>query len=408
MNYKIIILLIFLLVELYSLFLDTVSLRQNKIPENVSDIYDSESYEKWKKYKKEKIFLSMIRGVVEYAIIFSFFVFDVFASISNSVGGNIYVGALALLGLYFFCDLVLGFIYGYMDDMIIEQKYGFNKMSLKVFITDRIKSFIISTLLLTGIVMLFIWLYTALGNYVILVFSAVLVLFLLLVIFLAPIFSKAFNKFEPLEDGELKEKLTALLNKYGYKVKAIEVMKASEKTTKSNAYFTGFGKLKTIVLYDNLIASMTADELCAIFAHELCHGLNKDTLKTNITSILTVALIVVAMFFFVKADIIYAQFGFESLNYGFAFMLLSYVAMPFIGTVMGLITNAVSRRAEYKADAHAVKEGYGRELISSLKKLTKDNFGDVAPSKIIVALNYSHPTLSQRIEAIEKEMNKNN
>ncbi len=404
MDFKIIILSIFVLVELYSLFLDIVSMKNNPIPQNVNDIYDEESYETWKKYKKEKIRLSLIRSIVEFLIILPLFIFNIYSLISNSVSENIYIQTLLILSLYFVIDLLLTFIFGYIDNMKIEEKYGFNKMTLKIFIIDTIKSFIVSLILLIGLIMLFVWLYTLVNDYIILVFFVILVLFLLLAIFLAPIFSKAFNKFESLPEGELREKLTELLNKYGYKVKDIEVMKASEKTTKSNAYFTGFGKIKTIVLYDTLIETMNIDELCAIFAHELAHGLNKDTLKTNISSLLTIALIVLSMFAFIKYEQIHYDFGFNNINYGFAFLLLTFISLPFISTLMGLITNDISRKAEYRADAQAVKEGYGIYLISALKKLTKANFGDLSPSKLIVKLNYSHPTLSQRIDAIEKLM----
>ena len=131
---------------------------------------------------------------------------------------------------------------------------------------------------------LLMWAHKSLGDWMIVVFTAVMTLLVLGISFLSPILTKIFNKFTPLEDGELKDKLTALLEKHGYKVRAIQVMDASRRSTKSNAYFTGFGKMKTIVLYDTLIEQMTTDEICAVFAHEMGHGLHKDTLKNQIFS----------------------------------------------------------------------------------------------------------------------------
>ena len=149
---------------------------------------------------------------------------------------------------------------------------------------------------------------------------------------------------------------------------------------------------------------MTPDELCAIFAHEMGHGLNKDTIKNNIMSFFLISLIVFSMWGLVNINQIYLDFRFNSINYGFAFIVLSYIVMPFINTLISLLTNYISRKAEYRADYQAVKEGYGPDLVTALKKLSKANFAELNPSKVIVALSYSHPPLLQRIEAIEKEL----
>ena len=233
-----------------------------------------------------------------------------------------------------------------------------------------------------------------------------MVAFLFAVMFLAPIFSKLFNKFTPLEEGELRTKLTALLEKYGYHVKEIQVMDASKRSTKANAYFSGLGKTKTIVLYDTLIAAMTPDEIVAVFAHELGHGLHKDTLKNSVIGIAQMLLIVVLAWATVRAEAIYPAFGFAGRNYGFALLLVMLVESQIVMPLFSILAGAVSRKAEYRADAQAVQEGYGEALISGLKKLSKENLADLAPSKWEVLLTYDHPPLSQRIAAIEKEMKK--
>ena len=218
--------------------------------------------------------------------------------------------------------------------------------------------------------------------------------------------SKFFNKFTPLEDEELKEMLTSLLTKNGYQVRAIKVMDASRRSTKSNAYFSGFGKMKTIVLYDTLLASATADEICAIFAHEMGHGLHKDTLKNQILSFVNIALLALALWLLARTDSLYAYFGFEKVNYGLAFILMSEAVMALVSPLLGLLVNWHSRKAEYRADAQAVKEGYGPALISGLKKLSRENFSNLSPDPVLVKLTYRHPPLSERIAAIEKEMEK--
>ena len=225
---------------------------------------------------------------------------------------------------------------------------------------------------------------------------------LLFVAFLYPVFAKINNKFVPLEEGELRTKLEALLEKHGYHVREIKVMDASRRTTKSNAYFTGFGKMKTIVLYDTLLGAMTTDEICAVFAHELGHGLHKDTLKNQIFSIFNMLLLAVSLWLVVRTGAIYPDFGFSGVNYGMAIILGTEVLMSLISPLVGLVTNAAMRRAEYRADRQAAEEGYAEELISALKKLARENFANLSPSKTVVALTYSHPTIAQRIDALRK------
>jgi len=190
-----------------------------------------------------------------------------------------------------------------------------------------------------------------------------------------------------------------LLTKHGYKVKAIEVMDASRRTTKLNAYFTGFGKMKTIVLYDNLVNALTTDEICAVFAHELGHGLHKDVLKRQIMNFGNLVLMAVLAWGAVSVPQFYTAFGFDGVNYGFAFLLIG-IALSTVQPLTGILMNAHSRRAEFRADKQAVKEGYGESLVTGLKLLAKENFAHLSPAPLLVVLEYSHPPLAKRIEKI--------
>jgi STE24 endopeptidase len=287
--------------------------------------------------------------------------------------------------------------------MVIEQKYGFNRTTVKTFIIDQIRNLLLEILLSLGLAWVLMLLHQAMGDWVIVLFAAVMFGFTLLISFLYPFFSRIGNKFVPLEDGELKEKLTALLTKHNYTVRAIEVMDASRRTTKLNAYFTGFGKLKTIVLYDNMLTAMTTDEIVAVFAHELGHGLHKDVLKMQILNIGNMLLMGIVVWLSVKVVDMHTTFGFDGINYGFA-MILAGCGLGVVQPLTGIVTNAHSRRAEYRADRQAVVEGYGEALCSGLKKLGKENFSHLAPAKLLVVLDYSHPPLSERIEAVEQAM----
>jgi STE24 endopeptidase len=248
-------------------------------------------------------------------------------------------------------------------------------------------------------------LHIALGNWMILLFAITVFCLTLTISFLYPIFSRLGNKFVPLEEGELKDSLMGLLTKHGYQVKAIEVMDASRRTTKLNAYFTGFGKLKTIVLFDNLVNAMTPDEICAVFAHELGHGIHKDVLKNQVLNLVNLFTMSLTVWLTVKFIGLHTQFGFEVVNYGFAYILMG-VGLGLVQPLLGLLINARSRKAEYRADRQAVLEGYGEALGEALKKLSRDNFAHLSPDPVLVVLEYSHPPLSQRIAAIEKELQK--
>ena len=404
MNFKVFALVLLTVSTLYELLLDIIEYRsrENPVPENVKDVYDGETYLKWKRYSAENTLADAVFLLIEFALVFCFILFDVYSAISNSVGENFAVKIIAVTAFMSVVGLAVSSFRRYVTDMVIEEKYGFNKTSLKTFVADRIKSFVIEFVLEAGLICLFAIIHRRLGDWMIAVFSAVLFVIVLFVNFLYPKLSRIFNKFTPLEDGELKDRLTFLLEKHGYRVRAIEVMDASRRSTKSNAYFTGYGKTKTIVLYDTLISSMSDDEICAVFSHELGHGIHRDTLKNSFISFVNIVIIVVLAWLLIRYPAIYSDFGFTGeINYAFAFVLLSSCIMPFVGVVTGIISSCISRAAEYRADRQAVLEGYGDNFVSALKKLARENFANLSPSPVIVALMYSHPTISQRINAIE-------
>lgn len=405
MNFKTLVILVFVAVYLYDLFLTIVHMRsaRNPIPVNVADVYDPETYRKWRAYHEEKSRFSILTSTVSFVIDLALLLFNVYAAFAELFPKTDFMQLFSVILLTSLTSCLM-VPFAWHNTMVIEEKYGFNKSTAKTFWADQIKEFLISLILLTGIVALLMAVHKSLGDWLILAFAILMTVFALIVSFLYPVLSKVFNKFTPLEDGELKEKITALLEKNGYQVRAIKIMDASRRTTKSNAYFSGFGKMKTIVLYDTLVESMTPDEICAVFAHEMGHGLHKDTLRNQILSFVQMLIIGVLAWLTIRTDTLFLPFGFESVNYGFAMILIMSVEFALISPLFGLVVNYFSRRAEYRADAQAVKEGYAEELITALKKLARQNFSDLAPSPLVVKLEYSHPTLSQRIEAIESGM----
>ena len=388
---------------LYHLVLSILQYRSanNPTPENLADVYDAETYTRWKRYSAEHSGLSILSGIVGCAVSVLMLATNVYSAFASIFGAGWFWQLFSVILLESVVGTVVGALFSYIGTMKIEEKYGFNRSTMKTFVIDKIRGFIIEMLLSVGIVVLLRAVHVWLGNWMILLFAVAIFLVTLVISFLYPILSRIGNKFTPLEDGELRDRLLELLTKHGYTVKAIEVMDASRRTTKLNAYFTGFGKMKTIVLYDNLINAMTTDEICSVFAHELGHGLNRDVLKgqiMNFGNLLVMSLIVWGA---VSVPALYTAFGFGEVNYGFAYILLS-AGLGLVQPLTSLVMNARSRKAEYRADEQAVKEGYGEAMVSALKKLARENFAHLAPSKINVVLEYSHPPLGERIAAIAK------
>ncbi|MBO5701616.1 MAG: M48 family metallopeptidase [Clostridia bacterium] len=391
----------------FSIFLNIVQARSasNPTPENLSDVYDAETYTKWKQYCAEHSRLSIISSVITGIVMLALLFTDAYAAFASLFPDTPLMQILSIILLETVLSTLSGVVESYISNMVIEQKYGFNRTSIKTFIGDRIRS------LLLGFVLSFllayaVWgFYSLVGVWMIPIFAGAMLVFSLVISFLYPIFSRIGNKFTPLEEGDLRASLMNLLTKHGYSVKAIEVMDASRRTTKLNAYFTGFGKMKTIVLFDNLVNAMTPDEICAVFAHELGHGLYKDVTKRQILNFFNMLIMGTAAWVAVNFVEFHTAFGFEDVNYGFSYILMG-ICLGVITPLTGIVMNAYSRFAEYRADRQSVSEGYGPAMITALKKLARENFSHLAPSKINVVLEYSHPPLSERIAAVEKEIKK--
>lgn len=400
---KTVALIAFVLITAYRMLLLFLRYRSadNPTPENVRDVYDAETYARWKKYHAEKTALGIIKELVSFALTFLFLITNAYAAVCRPFGDSVYVQAFAVIVFDHIVSTVFGIYFEYRDSMVIEEKYGFNRSTKKTFIADQIKDFVIGLVISVGLTALLIAIHRAMGDWLAVLFAAALFVIILAVSFLYPVLSRVFNRFTPLEDVELRGKLTELLTRNGYRVRDIKVMDASRRSSKSNAYFTGFGRMKTIVLYDTLLSSLSPDEILAVFAHEMGHGLHKDTLKNQIFSFGNIFLLALAVWLTVRTPALFAPFGFDGVNYGFALILLLSVVFALISPLLGLAVNAHSRRAEYRADRQAVREGYADALVSALKKLARENFSNLAPSEILVRLEYSHPPLSERIRAIE-------
>lgn len=403
--YKVIAICALIFLLLYSLVKKIFYYRslKNPIPACVSSLYDDEKYKKWLNYQHESAKLGFFY-LLNSIIMIVFIGFDFFSFVANAVGGNDYLNSMIVILLFGAINLIVDFPIDYISNMKIETKYGFNKMNNKIFISDTIKQLIISFVLVYGLTCLYILFQSLVGNYVVIIMFAVAILLIVLLSAFMPYLMLIFNKKTPLEDGTLRTKLSKLLLDNGYKVKDIYVMDGSKRSTRANAFFAGMGRTKSIVLYDTIIDLLTEDELVAVFAHELGHGVHKDVSRNLIFSSVNILVIVCLLFLFTTYYNIGADFGFQSNNTAFSGIVTFMTAIAIFEIPYSIFMNFMSRKAEYKADAYSAKLGYGKELISGLKKLSVDSFAHLSPSKFDVITNYSHPPLAERIQSINKHI----
>ncbi len=379
---------------------------EKKLPNNVNDIYNKEEYLKSQQYKKENFRFELITSIFTYIIIIGILLNGILGYLDSFLRTLTFENELSL-SLLFFASIYL------INDLlktpfqlyrifVIEEKYGFNKMKISTYIFDKIKGYFISivigVLLITPL-LVFIMLYPT--NFWI-YFWVVISLFLIFInMFYTSLIVPLFNKLEVLEDGDLKEKLNSYANRVGFALSNIFVIDGSKRSTKANAYFSGFGKNKKVVLYDTLIKNHTNDELVAVLAHEIGHYKLRHIISNMIFSILSTGLMLYIMSnFLYNSEISYALGGNISFRHFeiFAFLILYTPVDRFISILM----NIKSRNNEYEADNFAVKTYKKLPMISALKKLSRDNLSNLTPHPVYEFLNYSHPSLSKRLDAIER------
>ena len=400
---KTIVIVLFILKNVFDIVLNYINdtYSGGELPWNVRDVYDGEEYARWRSYEKETSKLYVIRKTVSVVYSSLILAFNAHAFLYSQVSDlNPYLQNLVVIFFLGIVDEILLTPFAYYRTFVIEEKYGMNKTTKKTFLLDAIKNIGVNTVLIFLLISLIMFLYERFGNRIIVLGSIVmLVVSVVISYFIIPLM-RIYNRFTPLEEGSLKERLIALSEKHGTKIKKIIVKDASKRTTKANAFCTGLGKWKTISLDDNLIKNFEEDEILAVFAHEFGHAKYRHVLKSLPFGVFSTAIGFVAIALALNARAAYTEFGFDGINYFLALTLTSAFLWP-LEMVLNAISNYISRGHERQADAFAASEGYGQSLISALKRLNKEALSEINPHPLVVALEYSHPTLSQRIEAIE-------
>ena len=376
-----------------------------KVPDAFKDLYDPQRYARAQDYLRVRTRFAWISSTFFLAATLVFWLGGGFGFLDDGVrslghgpilSGLIYVGALwlgrSLLGIPFQAYSVF----------VIEERFGFNRTNLKTFLTDGVKAAIVSVLigapLLSGVLALF----EHAGSWAWFYGWMLAVVFLVGIQFVAPrLILPLFNTFTPLEQGKLREAIFHYAHSIRFPLENVFVMDGSRRSTKSNAFFTGFGKHRRIALFDTLIRAHTIPELVAILAHETGHYRKKHVLKNLAFSVILSGALLCAFSFALRSPVLFEAFGVEQPSVYVGLILFSLLLQP-VMLLLGLLLNLVSRGQEREADRFAVETTHDKSaLVSALKKLSADNLSNLSPHPLYVALSYSHPPIQQRIRSIE-------
>lgn len=376
----------------------------NHIPEEVKGIYDEEKYRQQQAYEKVNYRFSMISSSFSFALLLLMFVFAGFAwvnSLAFSVSSNSILTALVFFGILMFASDVLTTPFSVYDTFVIEEKFGFNKTTLKTFVLDKLKGWLLGAIIGGGLLALIIYIYQlTTNNFWIYAWIVISTFSVFMVLFYSNLIVPLFNKQSPLPEGELKSAIKNFSDKVSFKIDNIYVIDGSKRSTKANAYFTGLGAKKRIVLYDTLINDLTTNELVAVLAHEIGHYKKNHVIWSLLLGIVQTGIVLFVFSLFVGSPELSATLGVETPSFHIGLIAFGVLYSP-ISMVTGLAMNIFSRKNEYQADAFASKHFDANELASALKKLSVKNLSNLRPHPVYVFFHYSHPTLLQRLEELK-------
>jgi STE24 endopeptidase len=395
---------------LLDLVADLLNLRHinPELPAEFKDVYDPLKYGKSQDYLRENTKLSLLTDGLMTAVTIVFILFGGFNSVDRFARsfhlGQISTGLIFAGGLICLSRLCHIPFDAYRT-FVIEEKFGFNRTTPRTFITDMVKKWLLGALLGGMLFSAVIWIFREAGQLAWLYCWVIAALFQLFIIFIAPaVIMPIFNKFTPLEEGDLKAAIEEYAGSRGFKMKGIFRMDASRRSSKSNAFFTGFGKFRRIVLFDTLIQKHTVPELVSVLAHEMGHYRKKHVLASALIMIMTTGLMLFILSLFINNRGLFEAFRMSNVSIYASIFFFGFLFIP-VQTALSIFTNFVSRRHEYEADAYSAST-YGNPgaMIFALKKLSVDSLSNLTPHPFKVFLDYSHPPVLQRVSALRKHL----
>jgi STE24 endopeptidase len=407
-GFLLIILAVLIGAYLLDLIVDTLNVRHvtTVLPEEFEGYYDADKYKKSQRYLRENTRFGIISDTVTTPVTIAFILFGGFNIVDQFARGfnlgSILTG-LIFAGVLLLASQILSIPFSIYSTFVIEEKYGFNKTTPKIFILDILKSWLLIAVIGGIVLSVVLWFFEKAGPLAWLYCWFAVTLFQIFLMFIAPVvIMPIFNKFIPLEEGELKQAIEDYARSQEFKLKGIFTMDGSKRSTKTNAFFTGFGRFRRIVLFDTLVEKHTVKELVSILAHEMGHYKKKHILKSICISILSTGLMFGILSLFLKNRGLFAAFKMQEISIYASLLFFGFLYSP-IQMVLSIFGNMLSRRHEYDADEYAVKTyNASASMIAALKKLSVENLSNLTPHPLKVFLSYSHPPVLERIRAIRR------
>jgi STE24 endopeptidase len=376
----------------------------DKLPAKLQGICPEEDYRKSQLYDKDNDKLSLWSSSFNLAVILLMIIaggFSLVDGLARSISMNLVIVSLLFFGIIGLASDLINIPFTWYDTFVIEKKYGFNTMTIRTFITDHLKSWCLALIVGAPVLGLITWFYYKTGLHFWLYAWALITIFSVFMnFFYSELIVPLFNKQTPLEEGSLRQKIEEFAGNTGFKLKNIFIIDGSKRSTKSNAYFSGFGPKKRIVLYDTLLKELTEEEIVAVLAHEIGHYKKHHVLLMMLSSFAMTGFMLFLFSLVVDNPQLSLALGAESPSFHLGLIVFGILYSP-LSLLIGLISNIVSRRHEYSADRF-VKENYNPSILAgALKKLSVRNLSNMLPHPAYVFFHYSHPPLLQRLEKLE-------
>jgi STE24 endopeptidase len=388
--------------------LDYINLKAQRrdIPDEIAAFYDRDKYLRSLDYHKELTNFSFITSAASFIGSFLMLWFGGFGWVDSVlrplIDSEIFL-SLAFFGVLMIVSDILTLPFQLYATFVIEEKYGFNKTTMKTFIADKLKGYLLSAIIGGGLLSLLIWLIRMIGPDFWIWFSLIAAAFVLFInMFYTSIIVPMFNKLTPLAEGELKDAIVAFSNKINFPVNNILVIDGSKRSKKANAFFSGIGKKKKIVLYDTLISNHTTEELVAVLAHEVGHYKKKHIIWGYFLSVMQITFTLFLLSLMIFNENLSLALGGTQFAIHLNLMAFAILFSPISG-ITGIFMSMYSRKNEFEADAYARDTYSGNALAQALKKLSVDNLSNLYPHPLYVFFHYSHPPLLRRLEALSSK-----
>ena len=375
------------------------------LPDSLKGIYEEKEYSRFQSYKRENGRLDSWSSGVGFVVMIVFLVAGGFGwynswvvSLTDSV---VWQTILFVVGLSVVSS-VLDIPFDYYATFRIEEKYGFNKTTRRVYWLDTVKELFLSLVLGGVLLALVVWFYTWAGTYFWLyAWGAVTLFSVFMAMFYSQLIVPLFNKQTPLQEGSLRDKIQAFAGKVGFKLDNIYVIDGSKRSTKANAYFTGLGPKKRVVLYDTLIDELTEEEIVAVLAHEVGHYKKRHTLRSMVVSVIQMGVLFWLFSLCVNNVALSEALGGDRAYFQLGLIAFAILYSP-VNLILGVGMNVWSRNNEYEADAFAARYYEGDYLVSGLKKISVKSLSNLTPHPLYEYIYYSHPSLLKRIDAVKR------